>query len=359
MTENERFFALARRLLTLAVGILLTLAAILLFFDWLLPFSIAFLTAYLLYPLAERIGKKTGMSHAALRVLLLFLLFGGIASLFFFSAVRLTGELKELLISFYEDFDGIAAEILKWVEELKEKLPLGASLSTDTLSSLLTESLKNAVASFSSRWAEAATKLASRLPSLLFALFIFLMALFYFTIDYERIISSLAALVPSRYRERLIAFKKGINAALKGYFRAYFILFIVIFLTLWIAFLSLGVDFAFLLALVATALDSLPAIGIGIILLPWSILLFLQKRTVRALVLLALWLGITLLRRALEPRVFGKALGIHPLLSLVTLYIGFRFFGFLGILLSPFFALALSRAATLYRKKITDPSVGL
>ena len=40
-------------------------------------------------------------------------------------------------------------------------------------------------------------------------------------------------------------------------------------------------------------------------------------------------------RTVLEPRLVGKQLGIDPLMTLMALYVGYRIWGFGGMLLSP------------------------
>ena len=43
----------------------------------------------------------------------------------------------------------------------------------------------------------------------------------------------------------------------------------------------------------------------------------------------------TVVRNVLEPRVVGKQIGLHPLLTLVSIYIGVKFIGFWGIFVAP------------------------
>jgi predicted PurR-regulated permease PerM len=40
-------------------------------------------------------------------------------------------------------------------------------------------------------------------------------------------------------------------------------------------------------------------------------------------------------RQFIEPKIVGEKLGIHPLLTLASFYLGYRIFGFIGILLAP------------------------
>ena len=47
------------------------------------------------------------------------------------------------------------------------------------------------------------------------------------------------------------------------------------------------------------------------------------------------YLIITLIRNIIEPRIVGEQIGLHPLLMLLSMYLGIRFFGFLGLFLLP------------------------
>ena len=63
------------------------------------------------------------------------------------------------------------------------------------------------------------------------------------------------------------------------------------------------------------------------------------------LVLLILYFAVTVLRQILEPRLVGKSLGLHPLLTLLASYAGWRLFGFFGMLLGPILAMLIKNAA--------------
>ena len=75
--------------------------------------------------------------------------------------------------------------------------------------------------------------------------------------------------------------------------------------------------------------------GTGTILVPWGLLVLLQGQTALGLGLIALY-GVTALTRSiLEPRMVGHQLGLNPLLTLVALYMGYRLWGILGMILAP------------------------
>jgi predicted PurR-regulated permease PerM len=125
----------------------------------------------------------------------------------------------------------------------------------------------------------------------------------------------------------------------RKYIKAYGILLLLTFALLLIGFWILGVEYAFLLAFLIALADLLPVIGVGTILIPWGIIMLIQKEFYLGFGLLILFLAISLIRQVAEPKVLGKSLGLHPLLALFATYVGFTLFGLLGMILAPIVAL--------------------
>lgn len=353
---DKRITLWLRRALALLFALLAFAFLFFFFFDLILPFTAAFLVALLLSPLTRRLGKKTRMSPRYLRVFLLFLLMGLLSLLLTLALIRLFGEAKDFFLTLYGSLDSILASFFSVIERLKDKLKL-ESVNTEGLSLLFSDAFHNVMAEISSRSASAAAHLAARLPSLLFALLLFVIALFYFSLDYDRITSYLTSLLPPRFRPTLDKLKQAFFSALGRYCKAYFLLFLITFAELFLAFVLLRVEYAFLVALLTAVLDILPAIGIGIVLIPWALFHLISGQIGRAVALLVLYLIMTLLRQILEPHIIGAHFGLHPLASLVALYLGFRTLGVLGILLSPLLAFAFVKLLSLWRQKMQKDSV--
>lgn len=99
--------------------------------------------------------------------------------------------------------------------------------------------------------------------------------------------------------------------------------------------LLLRIPYAPLWALGISLVDAFPVLGTGTILLPWSLICFLQADTPRAIGILGIYTVITVTRSVMEPKLLGKHLGLDPLTALAALYAGFRLFGLPGMLLAP------------------------
>ena len=93
-------------------------------------------------------------------------------------------------------------------------------------------------------------------------------------------------------------------------------------------------------ALLVALVDALPVLGTGTVLVPWSVVCFLQGDTPRALGILGIYITAALTRSMMEPKLLGKHLGLDPLVTLIALYIGYRLWGVGGMILSPLLTVA-------------------
>lgn len=82
-------------------------------------------------------------------------------------------------------------------------------------------------------------------------------------------------------------------------------------------------------------MDAMPILGTGTVLIPWFILMFFQKKWYEGCVLLALYLLCYFIREFLEAKMMGDRMGLSPLETLMSIYVGLELFGFLGFILGP------------------------
>ncbi|MBR3978321.1 MAG: AI-2E family transporter [Oscillospiraceae bacterium] len=136
--------------------------------------------------------------------------------------------------------------------------------------------------------------------------------------------------------------KKGLGGWLKAQLKLTAITAIILLVGFWVLRIPHAPMWAALVALV----DAVPILGTGTVLLPWALVCFLQKQTLQGIGLLCVYGASFLTRTVLEPRLVGKQLGLDPLLTLMALYLGYRFWGIPGMLLAPILA---SATANLFR----------
>ena len=182
--------------------------------------------------------------------------------------------------------------------------------------------------------------LVGRLSSGLFGLLTGIISGYMISCRLPQIKAAVTQVLPQRWHSRYLPALKGMRKALGGWLLAQVKLAAVAFVLLLIGFWILSIDNALLLAALVTLVDAFPVLGVGTVLLPWSLIWIAQDQIPQGLGLLALYAVIWLTRSILEPKLVGKGLGLDPLLTLISIYAGWRLFGIPGMLLAPIFTMA-------------------
>ena len=117
--------------------------------------------------------------------------------------------------------------------------------------------------------------------------------------------------------------------------KGYGILMLMTFLELLAGFLILRVKYALLLSLLIAVIDILPVLGTGTVLIPWGIAGLILKNTALGIGILVLYAVITVIRNFAEPKIIGKQIGINPLFTLLSMFIGIKLLGFAGVIIFP------------------------
>lgn len=128
---------------------------------------------------------------------------------------------------------------------------------------------------------------------------------------------------------------RQIRRSLLSWLRAQAMLALITFCILTLGFLLLRVPHPLLLGGLIAIVDAVPLLGTGTVLVPWSLILLLRGRFSAAVGLLILYAAAAVTRAVLEPRLVGKQLGLDPLVTLFALYVGFRLWGILGMIIAP------------------------
>ena len=103
------------------------------------------------------------------------------------------------------------------------------------------------------------------------------------------------------------------------------------FTELGILFRIFGIGNGVIKAALIAVLDIMPILGTGGIMIPWAVISLVLGYTKLGIQLLAIYVIVTVIRNYVEPKIVGTQLGLHPIITLVTMFIGLRLFGFLGM----------------------------
>lgn len=115
-----------------------------------------------------------------------------------------------------------------------------------------------------------------------------------------------------------------------------------------VGFLIMGNPYSILLGIGIGLLDALPIFGTGTVLIPWAIISLLSKDWLYGIGLFILYAITYLLRQVMEAKVMGGKVGLTPLETLISMYVGLKLFGLLGFILGPIGLLIIEDLVELY-----------
>ncbi len=307
--------------------------------NWLLPFTIAFMVAYLLNPIIDKFSKKTKMKKgfcAIFFVALVYIITLLLLGLIGYNAVT-------ALINMFSDLPSIYANtIMPGIDRLINTFNnMLITIDPDiemTVQSVTNEVFSNLTSQISSISVEAVSLLSgyiAKIPSFFLATLISIVASFFIAIDYDNIISFLVKKMSPKVKEIVLGVEEYSIIALKQYLKSYSIIIFITFVELSIGLTLLGVDNSILVAFLIAIFDIMPVLGTGGIIIPWGILHLILGNYPLGIGFLILYAIITTVRQVLEPKVVGDKVGLHPVATLMAMYLGIQIFGFLGLFLLP------------------------
>lgn len=153
--------------------------------------------------------------------------------------------------------------------------------------------------------------------------------------------------IPKTWKERYLPALQTVKTSIFAYLLAQLKLAAITFAIVTGGLLILGTRLAPLWGFLIALVDAIPLLGTGTVMVPWALVCFLQDDHVRAIGLLAIYAAAVTTRSVLEPRLIGKQMGLDPLVTLFALYLGFRLWGVMGMLLSPLAAATAIRLSNL------------
>lgn len=164
---------------------------------------------------------------------------------------------------------------------------------------------------------------------------VFVIAMFFMVSQKSNIDRSIKRFLGPKKVAKLTEINNECRKYLGGYVRAQIILMFIIFVVIAIALSILSAPYSLLVAAATAILDALPFLGSGITLWPLAVIYFINGNLKLGIGYVCVYIAVALLRRFIEPKLVSDKMGLNPILTLVAMYIGYRWWGILGMLIGP------------------------
>lgn len=305
----------------------------------LMPFLVAFVLAFLIQRPAAWIARRLRAPKGRLSVLLLVLVYVAVFGVAFSGGGRVFAVIREFVIDVPDIYRRDILPLLNYVlegvaENLSEADPFVSAQIENSLQQAV-QSIGQMVSGLSVTLLQMVSEFITGVPSVLIRVVLTVITSFYICSDYDRILAALWRLLPDRWQNLCRDIKQyGLNM-IRVYIRSYSLLFLLTFTELTIGFLIFQIPHSLLVAVLIAIFDILPVLGTGGVLIPWAVILAVIGNYPLAAGILILYVIITVVRNSVEPRIVGKQIGLHPLLTLIAMFTGVSLAGLPGLILLP------------------------
>lgn len=313
----------------------------------LLPFFIAWLIAYLIYPLVTFFQYKLRLKNRVVSIFcaLLSIVLVGVAAFFLLvpPMIEEFGRVKDLLIEYFSSTTtggNVPKSLSDFLRENIDTRLLIQIFNEKDLLAALKETLPGV-------WT-----ILSESVNLLFSVFTFFIILLYIVfilLDYESISEGWPYLVPVKYRKFVTDLLNDVKNGMNRYFRGQAFVALCVGILFSIGFLIIDFPMAIGLGLFIGALNLVPYLQI-IGFIPTIILAILKAADTGGnfWLILAAALAVFVVVQIIQdgfivPRVMGKITGLNPAIILLSLSVWGSLMGMLGMIIAlPLTTLMLS-----------------
>lgn len=304
-------------------------------FKYVAPFAIAFIVAFLLKRPISFFSRKLKVPRkpvALLTVLLFYLTVGSLITLLGIKLVSGIAGLMGRLPMLYETY-GIPylAQVMTNLEAILYQLDDSLVAAINGMGTQLLSSLGNMVSMLSSSVISLVSGFATSLPGFFINVVLMVISSFFIAGDYEKLTGFCINQLSEGSKAIFIQIKEYLVGTLWVCIRSYAIIMTITFTELSIGLSILKINNAILVAALIAVFDVLPVLGTGGIMIPWIVLTAIRGNFALALGLLVLYVIITVIRNIIEPKIVGSQLGLHPVVTLASMYAGVRLLGGIGL----------------------------
>lgn len=301
----------------------------------LMPLVISFVIAWILYKPIVWISAKTRLKKPVVALVIVLIFYFVIGVVITRLSMRGYAYARHFFSTFpqiYENSISPALEkFFQWFEEICRKIDPTIMGTLEEQSNEILSSLAGIVSGISSGAISAVSGMAFSIPKILMKMLLTLILTVFMTMDIHNIVNFWSRQVPEKSKNILSEIRAYLVGTLLKCLKSYLIIICITFVELTIGFIILRVENAPAIAAVVALIDILPILGTGTVLIPWAVISLIRKDFFMAAGLLVLYVVILIIRNIIEPKIVGMQVGLHPVITLASMFVGLSVGGILGM----------------------------
>ena len=313
----------------------------------LMPFTIALLVTFLLKRPVDATSRLLHIPRRGIAAFWVILFYGIIGALLTHAVIQLIftvlswfGSLTTIYATHIEP---AVQRVLQWYEELVADIDPARVSQAEAIANNILGSLASGVTSLSRSLVGYAQRLAMGTPKFFISLIFCIVSTVFLSMDYPNINYFFLAQFKEKSQQTILEAKNYLVDTIGGMLKSYGLIMMITWIELTIGLKIIGLEDYMTVALIIAIFDILPALGTGGVMIPWVIIEVVQGNYSMGVKLLLLYVIITVVRNVLEPKIVGESIGLHPVLLLISIYVGGTILGPMGIVIMPFTLIVIKK----------------
>lgn len=319
----------------------------------LMPFLLGLLVTLILQPLIRLVAKQVPNFKRLIAIALcaaFYILCGYLVVNFGVQLFQKVGDMIARIPALYESHIVPALwMIYAQINEFVANIDPNLTKEIDAIFVDLLQNMRLYITEYSMKGVGLLTNTLTMIPGLFIKVLITIISTFFMVADFDYLKQQAMRFIPSGRRDTVETTIGYVKNIIGKYVKSYSLIFFITFVELSAGFALLQVPNPALLGMLVAVFDILPILGTGGVLIPWAIVAAVLGSRAFALGLIVLYIVIIVVRNIIEPRIVGKQIGLHPLVTLVCMFVGLKLFGVIGLFGLP---IALSVVVNMDRNNI-------
>lgn len=316
------------------------------------PFVVGFIIALIARGIIGLVKKYVKINDTLLRVIVLILMYALVVYLSAVVGVKFVVAIKDFFTKLPDLYTKeIQPAITNLITTLTQRFPNLQYILSESYQSI-NNTLLSFVEKASTTTINGITGVAGKVTGLVVKTVFVVISSVLFTLDLSKMENFLVKQMGPRTLHVYENVVENVGHTLMKFGKAYLIIICITYIELFIGLSILKVENAMLISMFIALVDILPVLGTGTVMIPWLLYSFIVGNTRMGFGLLILYAVIWIIRQAIEPKIVGDQIGLHPILTLLCIYLGGTLFGLFGLF-------ALPIAVTIIKKLNDDKVINL
>jgi predicted PurR-regulated permease PerM len=325
--RERRWFDAVLVLGAVALGFIVLgfVGAVMAFFaELIMVFFLAWLFAFMLLPVVNRVTKIPFMSRAGAIFLVYFLLFGGLVVVSILVATALVSSIGDFIAGLPALRANLPSILAQWQARLND---LGiAQVDLVAQADIFLDNLSVYAVQLAAPLQQIAVASLGAIGNLLLVVVLSL----YMVADRERLSAFLFWLVPTGYRAEAEILEEAVSRSFGGFIRGQVITGLAFGAISFLASVVFGLDFIAVTTAVAALLMAIPFFGPFVAWVPPVLVAILFKPDAVLGTTIVVAIGWMIVMNFLQPRIMANSLRIHPIVVLGSVLVGLKVAGIPG-----------------------------